>query len=297
MVEFRKCAFVDESTSRGTRGRLPISPSVYALVLAGVMIVLAVFVAGGRAQTRASNPAIGKRPFTVKDPIEMSYIRDYYQSDFEKRQPEPITSSDGKWFLLITERGDLSSNKTESTIWMFDCRAVMEYVTKHSASPPQPVPLVRMSASSNMPVISGVRWLENAQTIAFLGKNNSPWQQLFLVDVESKKLTPVSPSDVFTSSYDISGNTIAYTTLNPEKDEDSEGSPLVEVTGQSVWSSLYPQPPHLEDELSDTTSNTLHVQIGGKELPSFHVGKEPLKLFPAGGPIRQCSHCPQMAIS
>jgi len=224
------------------------------------------------------------RPFTVRDSIELSHIVGFSGSDESRTGPSPIFSPDRKWFLLITSRGMLSSNRTESTIWLFDRQAVSDYLSKKAFAKPSPKPIASVSATSNMPVLTDVRWLKDSRRIAFLGMNGSPYQQLFIADVESGEITTVTRRDAYVSAYDISGDTIAYTVVNTDTPTSESDDPWVSVRGRSLWSLLYPIPPKLEDiKLSELTyATTLHVISNGRELPALTLVGKPLKIFRPG---------------
>ena len=63
-----------------------------------------------------------------------------------------------------------------------------------------------------MPVIYDVRWC-GAQRLAFLGKNENQYQQLFFVDTLTEKITAMTKADQYVTAYDVRGDTIAYSTL------------------------------------------------------------------------------------
>src|SRR5262249_17954029 len=157
----------------------------------------------------------------------------------------------------------------ESTIWLFDRRAAVNFVRHKSAARPVPRAVATLAATSNTAVLSDVRWLEDSTRIAFLGKNGSPHQQLFLLNVKTGSLTAVTGNDAFVSAYDVQGDTIAYTTILPPahaapKDE------MVVVSPKSIESLLYPEPVGLEDaewESLGSQATVLHVQRQGRELP------------------------------
>ncbi|PYQ62047.1 MAG: hypothetical protein DMF53_13960, partial [Acidobacteria bacterium] len=172
----------------------------------------------------------------------------------------------------------------ESTIWLFERRAVEDYVLHKSAVRPAPRAVATVAATSNTAVLSGARWLEDSTRIAFLGKNGSPYQRLFIVDVRTGSLTAISGDNAFVSAYDIRGDTIAYTTLIPLAPA-PPGDEMVVVSPKSLEALLYPQPPALEDAEWETLSSratALHVWRKGSELPvTFRFRGRPLRLFPA----------------
>jgi dienelactone hydrolase len=249
------------------------APAVRCGVLAAVLCAGAL---------RAETP--GPRPFTTRDAIEMSSIVHYTVSEEGFTRAAPVFSPDRKYFFLITERGDLARDRIESTIWLFDRRAVEDYVLRKAAVRPAPRAVATLAATSNTAVLSGARWLEDSTRIAFLGKNGSPYQRLFIVDVRTGGLTAVSGENDFVSAYDVRGDTIAYTTLIPLAPASAPADGMEVVSPKSLEALLYPRPLALEDAEWESLSNraaALHVWRQGAELPvSFRFRDRPLRLFP-----------------
>ena len=225
--------------------------------------------------------------FTVQDAIEISFVIDgTEETRIEDRggfpPGQPTMAPDKRHFFLITQRGVLATNKLEATLWVFDYQAVMDFVSKKSSVKPIPKQVAKLSATSNTPVISDARWLEDSNRIAFLGKNNNPYQQLFIANVKKRVVIEMTKSNTYVTSYDIRGQTIAYTTLNQEVE-----SPLtnfVDVTGKTINSLLYAKNPgRIEDftgSWKKTIPSILHVEKNGKELTvPFLLNGKPLNLF------------------
>jgi dipeptidyl aminopeptidase/acylaminoacyl peptidase len=227
-------------------------------------------------------------PFRIQDSIEIAYIVNAEAStviELRGAQPigQPIFSPDRARFLLLTQRGVLSTNKLEATLWVFNRRTVWNYVLKKSPSKPLPQRVVKLAALSNTPVISSVRWLEDSNRIAFLGKKNSPYQQLFVADVNRGRLTAVTSRNLYVSAYDIHGKTIAYCTLLTPRSRLKSEDDVVDVTGRGLLSLLYPPAKKLEDVDEESLlkyPSTLHVERNGREIPLFFTFKgKPLRLF------------------
>jgi dipeptidyl aminopeptidase/acylaminoacyl peptidase len=229
-----------------------------------------------------------RQPFTVKDLIEISYIINPEASttiDLPEVPPVgvPIVSPNRKYFLLITDRGVLPTNCLEATIWMFDRQAVADYSSGQSRVNPPPTPIATLHASSNTPVISDVRWLDDSANVAFLGKRDSPYQQLFIADVRTGSLKAVTGSTVYVSAYDIAGDTIAYSSLITDDHDRNVGNEIEDVTGQGIYSLLYPHRKAIEDlDQWDliTYPSELHIKRHGQELAApFIFAGQPLRLF------------------
>jgi hypothetical protein len=228
-----------------------------------------------------------KHPFTVQDSIEIAYIINPVATtiiEIRDTQPlgSPIFSPDHKHFLLITQRGILKENHLEATIWLFDQNAVRDYVASKSSRKPAPRVLARFSAPGNTPAISDVRWLDSTQ-VAFLAKNRSPNQQLFLVRIDGGSTRAITPDNEYVSAYDIKGDVVAYTSLIPAETAQGSEQDVVDVTGKNIYSLLFSQPRAVEDmdeEQLETYPSELHVLRNGKEAPiSFRSGDRRLRLF------------------
>src|SRR6185437_11566494 len=122
-----------------------------------------------------------ERVFTVKDSIELTYfVNPTLWTVNHERSAMTIESPDERWILVITQRGLLATNTIEATIWRFDRHSVISFVSGATAVHPRPVPLARFRASTNTPVISDVRWLENSREISFLAQNGDSYPGLYI---------------------------------------------------------------------------------------------------------------------
>jgi hypothetical protein len=251
-------------------------PRVIVLMVAAALMSRSI---SAFAEQRSSD-----RQLSLKDLIEMSYIINPSESSaIEDRLVAPIVSPDQKSFLLLTQRGVLTTNKLEASIWLFDRNIVLSYLNKKSLIKPVPRLLVSLGAVSNAPVISDVRWLEGSRKIAFLGKKNSPCQQLFVADAVSGEVTTLSNDDSFVTAYDIRGDTVAYTALDMEIPLPQDQYDMVDVLGKSIYSLLFASPLNLAnlDESSILIRpNSLHLLLNGREIPiKLTFQGKPLKLF------------------
>jgi dipeptidyl aminopeptidase/acylaminoacyl peptidase len=232
----------------------------------------------------AAEPARKLRPFTVEDSIELSYFANPVLWTVNQEPPaEPVFSPDGKHILVVTQRGILESNKIEASIWVFERPALEALLANKLPHPPAPTRIVSWRATSNAPVMSDVRWLEDSRHIAFLGRDDHGLTQLYTVDTVTKAVHGLTHSVQPVSAYDIVGNTIAYTTLDHvAEDVPENGDDFVDVTGQTIWSLIWRGRPSRERDESWLLSvpNTLHVMKQGREVNSnFRFEGRPLKLF------------------
>jgi hypothetical protein len=240
--------------------------------------------------TKAENAEEPRRhEFTIRDSIELSNIvTSEYDSVIELRDSlplgTPLASPDGRYFVLQTERGRLATNKLESTIWLFDMKAVLNYAHDQSLPQPAPVAIATLAATSNLPVIADIRWAPDSQHITLLGKDGSPYQRLFSLDINTHVLTPMTGDAVYVSAYDIKGGTIAYTTLQmPTPMEEEPVNSLISVKGKSLLELLDHPSPGLQDLTEDhllTFRHLLHIQRDGQDsvVPLVLRGR-PFTLF------------------
>ncbi len=234
--------------------------------------------------------AMTDRSFTVQDSLEISYIIDAAQTtaiELRDQQPtgSPILSPNGKYVLLVTQKGILESNRLEATIWILDYDAIRNFVLQRSHARPIPVPIAKCEASSNTSVIADVRWLSDSRRVSFLGKNKSPFQRLFISGVGRIQMEAITPAKSYVSEYSIQGDTIAYTTLVIDDENLKVDSDVVNVGKEDILTLLYPLTKNFEDldegKLQSYPAK-LHIQRNGQEIPSnFKFNHRDLRLFSA----------------
>jgi dipeptidyl aminopeptidase/acylaminoacyl peptidase len=229
--------------------------------------------------------AVTKR-FSVLDLIQTSYFVDATEeTNIVGRGAyplgRPIISPDKQHIFFITQRGLVATNTIEATLWLVDQQSVSQYIA-HSGLRPTARKIAMVSSQSNTQVLSNARWLPDSKRIAFLGKDHCACQQIFIADITSGVLSRVTDSSSYVTAYDISGQTIAYTTADPRVDEPTETA--IDVAGSNLYSLLFRKSVEKED-VDETVlrnlPNRLHVNKNGVERSSLHFmfkGK-PLRLF------------------
>src|SRR6185437_2308869 len=188
------------------------SPSIHKLLARGWALIPLFYGAAAVASTA--------HHFTLRNSIELSLLVNPVVDtvpELRQSQPtgKPIVSPAGRHFVLITEKGDLRSNNIVSSIWMFDVDQVGDILKESRPSSTEPALLTTLSARSNTPVISEVRWLDNSR-LSFLGKTSSSFQQVFVLDTSNRRRKAITADDVYVTAYDIQDRTVAYTTLLPQ---------------------------------------------------------------------------------
>ena len=74
-----------------------------------------------------------------------------------------IFSPDGQKFIVVVRRGNLRDNTNEYSLLLFR--------TKDAFNSPKPEVLITMSSSSNREGVENVKWLNDNETVAFLGED------------------------------------------------------------------------------------------------------------------------------
>src|SRR5262249_37122243 len=111
---------------------------------------------------------------------------------------------------------------------------------------PAPFPLVQVIGGKNGPLIEQVRWLTDSSGIAFtqlVKSARSEFHRLFLADINTHAVKPLTPEDQDTGEFDIrSPNRFVYsvsapTSVVPAKEPERTA---VALTGKSFWSIIFP---------------------------------------------------------
>lgn len=183
------------------------------------------------------------RRFTVRDSIEMNrFINPNAYGQGETPILPEMFSPNGKQVIVITQRGKLTTNELEDTVWLFDVDALRKCVGDGGTCPP-PRALLRLagvttSLDNDSGVISNVRWLPSSDGIAFLGRNGESAWHLYTVEVVTGTLHQLTPDDQDIGQFEMSGGLILYTALQPY--HPPVASRAVVATGRTLSSLLFP---------------------------------------------------------
>ncbi len=131
--------------------------------------------------TEQSTAGLTKRPVTVADSILMTRLGDpSYTDGAPSKGIVAKFSPNREHFVVILRKGNLDANTNEYSLVLFQTAAVFRS--------PEPQILVSLASSSNRPAISNVLWLEDNDTILFLGDRPGEPTELYSLKCSSKEL-------------------------------------------------------------------------------------------------------------
>lgn len=188
--------------------------------------------------------------FTVRDSIEMQTFS--IPSQLAPDDP-PDWSPDRHHFVVVTSRGLLSTNKIESTIWLFDSSVVSHFLGASSGyTTPVPRAIAKVSATPKVQVhvpyaalISDIRWSSDSSLIYFLGQNSDGERQLYRVALRREVAEILTPRGLDVRRYDFTAHSIAYTaarsTTGTSWATPEEARRPRPVTGTQLTDILFPE--------------------------------------------------------
>ena len=178
-----------------------------------------------------SESAPGKRPVTVPDFIQMTRFGDpQYTDGSPSKDLVAKFSPNGERFVVILRKGNLETNTNEYSLILF--------ATDDIFRSPSPRVLLSMSSSSNRPAIQNVAWMDDNDTILFLGENPGETTQLYSLQCSSKELKKLTNHATNLSSFVTAakGGEIVFAAENPEVSFVNENSARqgITVTSEDV---------------------------------------------------------------
>jgi hypothetical protein len=155
-------------------------------------------------------PGLTKRPVTVADSIQMTRLGDpSYTGGAPSKGLVAKFSPDGKQFVVVLKKGNLEANTNEYSLVLFQTAEVFRS--------PKPRSLVSLASSSNRPAIDNVRWLDDNDTILFLGERPGEETALYSVKCGSKELKKLTNHATCLTSFVTSarGEEIVFAAKSP----------------------------------------------------------------------------------
>jgi hypothetical protein len=158
-----------------------------------------------------------ERAVTVADAIRMTRFGDpSYQNGGSSKGIVGKFSGDGKHFAVVLRKGDLEQNTNEYSLLLFKTEEVFRS--------PTPKILLSFSSSSNRPAIKNVTWLEDNDTILFLGEHPGERTQLYSVKCSTGELRKLTNHRTNLTSFAATTGSaeLVYTAESPVSDLESK---------------------------------------------------------------------------
>jgi len=191
--------------------------------------------------------------FSVAMSIEMTTFSDPYTRD-----PAATSkmSPDGRYFVVITTKGSLASNRLKSSLFVYTSQQILTYLQAKGTVPPRPRQVFTLSkvpealqSNSYGSLIRGVQWTSDSQSLLVLAEMPHGHRHLFRICVTCHRpptdLTPGPSIDV--QSFSESSGTIAYVvdTHSPLPNSGPIGQPINErasvLTGTTIFHFVDPE--------------------------------------------------------
>ena len=146
----------------------------------------------GFSQYALSESAPQIRAFKVEDSIQMVRIVDPNVALSAFYPPKINMSPNGKYFILVTRSGNLTTHKSDYALLLYQTDDVLAFLNK-TVGLKSPLPKERVlhtvSTSHNDMPFQKVTWLEGSQEIAFIGlfdrKNKDSYAQVYGLNIHS----------------------------------------------------------------------------------------------------------------
>jgi dipeptidyl aminopeptidase/acylaminoacyl peptidase len=230
------------------------------------------------------------KPFTVADDIGLSQFRESYSA------PE-MFSPNGLYFAVVTDRGRLDLNRSESSLRIYLTRDVLRFLSSPDINvQPVPIWIISKSTCKYGPIITKVRWLPESDAVAFLAKSISGNDQLLLADIETRAVRALTPAAQDVTGFDIrSRSRYVYSVISSSIHEAivvDRMSPAIVGTGRSLLNLIFPEdsatPALPVNDLSeiwavrDSKPFRIVDKSSGRFLPIHTEGVGALALSPDG---------------
>lgn len=228
-------------------------------------------------------------PFAVADDIAMIRFNDQLNAPGSTGRKINV-SPDGMHFAILTSRGNLETDKIETTLYVFDKSAIVAFLGGVATQPPEPRKLAtiisfphREEPEPYAPVIQDLRWSPDSKHIYFKGETATGNYQLFVADVDTGGFRSLTQKDESVGRYDVADGLIVYTASQKSVSTqvDSINPDAQVLTGHSLVDTLF----HERSSTTDpetfglTVMRLVHGNWKTTSLPQYSVAEIPYMSF------------------
>jgi len=234
------------------------------------------------AQDAAKAHRETKRPVTVADAIRMTQLGEpSYLAGGSSKGLVAHYSPNGKRFIVILKKGNPEDNTNLYSLLVFE--------TAEVSRSPRPAVLLSKSSSSNREAIKDLKWLDDNETVAFIGENPKETPQVYTFNIRTKNLEKLTEHPTAIVSYDISrdGLELIYKADPPIKkviDSEQARRDGIVLINQQLYE-LMEGDCHSDPNL--TEGEQVFLQIEGRPVNRIPIGDvvfdfHPMSLSPDG---------------
>lgn len=156
---------------------------------------------------------VTKRSFQVADSITMVRIVEPDVALSILAPPKIKISPNGKYFVVVTRSGNLTTNKNDYNLILYQSDQVMDFLNHKedgTLKPPHPKGkiLAQASTSFNENAFQKISWLEDSETLAFIGwfdsEHNQAKGQVYRLNIQSRILQKLTDNPKPVTDFAIS---------------------------------------------------------------------------------------------
>lgn len=180
------------------------------------------------APAQASSPQ--KRAITAADGVTMTHVV-HESSDPNKSGEAAYFSPDGTKFVVVLKKGNIERDTNDYSVLL--------YHSENALLAPKPHVVLKMSSSSERDGVSQIRWLDDNDTLVFLGENPGEVTQLYSFQISTRKLTKLTnqPTELFQYAISRDGKSFVYSVMPPDPhpaDTSHDQARQIAIEGQDL---------------------------------------------------------------
>lgn len=183
---------------------------------------------------KSATPHSVQSRFDVRRSIEMRRLIPLrHGAESGRARPFAVLfSPDRRFFLAQTRRGDLRLDANVEQLLLWNTDAVLRALrTRSRAASIEPIVLFENVAQSDENALSNVQWIGDFE-VAFTGRGDNGHQQVFSVDITTRRAIQLTRSDTDVVSFATASSHLVYfARVSPKRR-------TAEIVGEHSWSEM-----------------------------------------------------------